>query len=130
MLLAAEHVYAQVPPLVESLLGIRVSTAQVYRRTQAAAQALPAATLDAPCPGVSAGAGPVYGMVDGSMLFTDTGWQEVKVGRVFQPVPRPMPQPVPSQDPSQCPSQCPGRGDRSVPIRGPARPLCHLYPTL
>jgi hypothetical protein len=84
VLLAAEQVYAHVPPLVESLLGIRVSTSQVYRRTQAAAQALPAAALDAPCPSVSAGAGPVYGMVDGSMLFTDTGWQEVKVGRIFQ----------------------------------------------
>jgi len=84
VLLAAEHVFAHVPPLVESLLGIRVSTTQVYRRTQAAAQALPAAGLDAPCLGVSAGSGPVYGMVDGSMLFTDTGWQEVKVGRVFQ----------------------------------------------
>ena len=84
VLLAAEHVYAQVPPLVEPLLGTRMSTTQVYRRTQASAQALPAAALDAPCPGVSAGAGPVSGMVDGSMLFTDTGWQEVKVGRVFQ----------------------------------------------
>ena len=72
------------PPLVESLLGIRVSTSQVYRRTQAAAQALPAAALDSPCPAVSAGPGPVYGMVDGSMLFTESGWQEVKVGRVFQ----------------------------------------------
>ncbi len=84
VLLAAEHVYAHVPPLVESLLGIVVSTTQVYRRTQAAAQALPAATLDVPCPPVSAGPGPVYGMVDGSMLFTDSGWQEVKVGRIFQ----------------------------------------------
>ena len=84
MLLAAEHVYAQVPPLVESLLGLRVSITQVYRHTQAAAQALPAAALDAPCLGVSIGAGPVYGMVDGYMLFTDTDWQEVKVGRVFQ----------------------------------------------
>lgn len=84
VLLAAEHVYAHVPPLVESLLGIRVSTSQVYRRTQAAAQALPAATLDAPCPSVSAGPGPVYGMVDGSMLLTESGWQEVKVGRIFQ----------------------------------------------
>lgn len=84
VLLAAEHVYAYVLPLVESLLGIRVSTSQVYRCTQAAAQALPAATLDAPSPSVSAGPGPVYGMVDGSMLPTDTGWQEVNVGRVFQ----------------------------------------------
>ena len=84
VLLAADHVFAHVPPLVESLLGIRVRTTQVYRRTQAAAQALPAAALDAPCPAVRAAAGPVYGMVDGSMLFTDTGWQEVNVGRVFQ----------------------------------------------
>ena len=100
VLLAAEHVYAQVPPLVESLLGIRVSTTQVYRRTQAAAQALPAAALDAPRPGVSAGAGPVYGMVDGSRLFTDTGWQEVKVGRVFQhsaPASAPVGETGPSQ---------------------------------
>ena len=44
------------------------------RHTQAAAQALPAAALNAPCLGVSTGAGPVYGMVDGTMLFTDTGW--------------------------------------------------------
>ena len=85
VLLAAEHVYAHVPPLVESLLGIVVSTSRVYRRTQAAAQALPAAALyTGPCPSVSAGQGPVYSMVDGSMLFTDAGWQEVKVGRVFQ----------------------------------------------
>jgi len=104
VLLAAEHVYAQVPPLVEPLLGIRMSTTQVYRRTQAAAQALPAAALDAPCPGVSAGAGPVYGMVDGSRLFTDTGWQEVKVGRVFQhsaPASAPASAPVGETGPSQ-----------------------------
>jgi hypothetical protein len=31
----------------------------------------------------------VYGMVYGSMLFTDAGWQESKVGRVFKAVPRP-----------------------------------------
>ena len=84
VLLAAEHVFAHVPPLVESLLDIRVSTTQVYRSTQAAAQVLPAAALYAPCPEVSASPGPVYSMVDGSMRFTDTGWQEVKVGRVFQ----------------------------------------------
>ena len=84
VLLAAEHVFAHVPPLVESLLGIRASTTQVYRRTQAAAQALSVTALDAPRPAVSAEPGPVHGMVDGPMLFTDTGWQEVKVGRIFQ----------------------------------------------
>ena len=71
------------PPLVAALLGIVVSTSQVYWRVQAAAAALPAAAFDAPCPAVSAGPGPVYGLVAGSMLFTDSGWQEVKVGRVF-----------------------------------------------
>ena len=84
VLLAAERVFAHVPPLVESLLGMRVSTTQVYRCTQAAAQVLPAAAPDAPCPGVSTGTRPVYSMVDGPMRFTDTGWQEVKVGRVCQ----------------------------------------------
>ena len=83
MLPAAEHVFAHVLPLGESLPDIVVSTAQVYRRTQAASQTLPAAALDAPCPVESAGSGPVYGMVDGSMLCNDTGWQEVKVGCVF-----------------------------------------------
>ena len=97
VLLGAEHVYAHVPPLVASLLGIVVSTSQVYRRVQAAAATLPATALDAPCPVVSARPGPVYGMVDGSMLFTDSGWQEVKVGRVFQPGGQPGGQPGPSQ---------------------------------
>ena len=84
VLLAAENGYAHVPPLVASLLGIRVSATQVYRRTQAVAEALPTAALDQPCPQVHAASGPVYGMVDGSLLFTDSGWQEVKLGRVFQ----------------------------------------------
>lgn len=74
VLLTTEHVCVHVPPLVKSLLGIRVSTTQVYRRTQTAARALPAAALGAPSSSVSGGPGPVYGMVDGSMLPTDTGW--------------------------------------------------------
>ena len=85
VLRAAEHAYAYVPPLNESLLVIVVSTSQGYRRTQDAAHALPAAALNTPCPLVSAGPVPLYGIVDGSMLFTDAGWwQEVKVGHVFQ----------------------------------------------
>ena len=113
VLLAAEHVFAHVPPLVESLLGIRVSTTQVYRRTQAAAQALPAAALDASYPLVSAGPGPVNGTVDGSMLFTDTGWGSESRPRL----------------PAQCPGQCPGRVDRTVPVCRPVGSLRHFYPT-
>lgn len=56
-MLSAEHPFAHVPPLVRELLGIEVSTSQVYRRTQAAAQALPAAALDQPCPSVHAAPG-------------------------------------------------------------------------
>ena len=115
VLLAAEHVYSQVPPLVELLLGIRVSTTQGSRRTQAAAQALPAAALDAPCPGVRAGAGPIYGMV----RWLDALHRHGVAGSHSRP-----------RLPAQCPGQCSGRADKPVPIRGPAEPLCHLYPTL
>ncbi len=88
VLLACEHVFSAVPALVESLLGIQVSESQVYRTTQRAAFVADEAVVDEPsaslsrqlsCPGQI-----VYGMVDGSMLLTEQGWQETKVGRVFQ----------------------------------------------
>jgi len=66
----------------ESLL-----TSQVYRICQAAAQSLEEGLLDAPSAELQDELqGPeetVYGMVDGSMLLTDDGWKETKVGRVF-----------------------------------------------
>lgn len=91
VLLACEQVYGSVPALVESLLGIQVNQSQVYRTTQRAAFVADEAVLDAPsaplqqelsCPGQT-----VYGMVDGSMLPTEQGWQETKVGRVFMAQP-------------------------------------------
>jgi len=48
VLLNAEHVFAAVPPLLQSLLSTRVSTTPVYRRTQATGKALSANALDAP----------------------------------------------------------------------------------
>lgn len=75
------------PELVEKLLGIEVNQAQVYRICQALSQALPADQLNAPSPALAQQQNQpesiVYGMVDGSMLFTDLGWQETKLGRVF-----------------------------------------------
>jgi hypothetical protein len=88
VLLGCEHVFGQVPALVESLLGVEVSQSQVYRTCQRAAFVADEGVLDEP----SAGLGEhlwdeqqtVYGMADGSMLLTNQGWQEVKVGRVFE----------------------------------------------
>jgi hypothetical protein len=93
VLLGCEHVFGQVPALVESLLGVEVSQSQVYRTCQRAAFVADEGVLDEP----SAGLGEhlwdeqqtVYGMADGSMLLTDQGWQEVKVGRVFEAHPSP-----------------------------------------
>lgn len=87
VLLGVEHVYGDVPPLVGRLLGIEVSASQVYRSTLATAEALDEAALNTPSLPLKAqldDAGQtVYGMVDGSMLLYDGGWQENKVGRVF-----------------------------------------------
>ncbi len=87
VLLGCEHVYGQVPALVESLLGIQVNQSQVYRSCQRAAFVADEGVLDAPSSSLGeqlcAQQQTVYGMVDGSMLPTEQGWQEVKVGRVF-----------------------------------------------
>ena len=87
-LLGIEHVFNQVPVLVSSLLGIEVNESQVYRITQAVGQEIEKEALEKPSPALEevekSGQERVYGMVDGSMLFTDEGWQECKVGRVFK----------------------------------------------
>ncbi|MDP8935157.1 MAG: UPF0236 family protein [Cyanobacteriota bacterium] len=88
MLLGCEHVFGQVPALAKSLLGVEVNQSQVYRTCQRAAFVADESVLDEPS--VELGEQlcsqqqTVYGMVDGSMLLTDQGWQEVKVGRVFE----------------------------------------------
>ena len=89
VLLGATQVFHEVPNLVESLLGISVSESQVYRCVQAVSKKiedpyLPSVHLQQiqTQPDTS-----VYGMMDGSFLFTDDGWKEVKVGRVFTATP-------------------------------------------
>ncbi len=79
------------PAIVESLLGIKVNQSQVYRISQQASLLADEPLLDAPSQKLaqieSNKQETVYGMVDGSMLFTDNGWQETKVGRVFKATP-------------------------------------------
>lgn len=87
-LLGCEQVFNAVPEIVESLLGISVNESQVYRITQAVGEAIEAEALQSPSIALERmeekGSERLYGMVDGSMLFTDEGWQECKVGRVFK----------------------------------------------
>lgn len=87
-LLGIENVFKGVPAIVESLLGIAVNESQVYRITQAVGEAVDKQALQSPSAALEAvqrnQEARVYGMVDGSMLFTDEGWQECKVGRVFK----------------------------------------------
>lgn len=93
VLLGCEHVFGQVPALVESLLGASVSQSQVYRSCQRAAFVADESVLDEPSAGLNQQLADeqqtVYGMADGSMLLTEQGWQEVKVGRVFEAHPSP-----------------------------------------
>lgn len=92
VLLGCNEVFKAVPQIVESILGIKVSPSQVYRICSAASEALSEEDLNSPSETLvkieSAPQEQVYGMVDGSMLFTDAGWQESKVGRVFKAIPR------------------------------------------
>jgi hypothetical protein len=80
-------VFDDVPEIVSALLCIDVSTSQVYRSCQVASQALDEELLHTASEEIQqqleSKQETVYGMVDGSMLLMDNGWQETKVGRVF-----------------------------------------------
>jgi hypothetical protein len=73
------EVYAESEDFFERLLRVSVSSSQVYRVTMDAGEALCEEALYEGKKYEET----VYGMVDGSMIFTDNGWKEVKVGRVF-----------------------------------------------
>lgn len=91
VLLGSNEVFKAVPSLLESILGIKVSESQVYRVCQTSSSNLPQSVLNAPSSELKCLQAQeqeqLYGMVDGSMLFTDAGWQESKVGRVFKAQP-------------------------------------------
>jgi hypothetical protein len=78
---------------MESLLGITVSESQVYRSVRAINEVIedpysPSVELQKTQQQVDQ---QVYAMVDGSFLFTDDGWKEIKVGRVFTATPQTTP---------------------------------------
>lgn len=86
--LGTDEVFGEVHERVERLLGITVCNSQVYRSCQNVADELEEEELSSPSAEISkVQAEPermLYGMVDGSMLQLDGGWQETKVGRVFE----------------------------------------------
>ena len=88
VLLGCQNVFNSVPKVVESILGIPVNESQVYRICQSVSNQIDDKELDSPSEGLEVIENEreecVYGMVDGSMLPTDEGWQECKVGRVFK----------------------------------------------
>ena len=69
--------------ILEKTLRVKASDTMAYRMAQTYGQLVsPDLVEPQPVP-VFSGAARVYAMGDGSMLFTDDGWQEVKAGRVF-----------------------------------------------
>jgi hypothetical protein len=86
--LGSEEVYGKVSERVKRLLGIDVSQSQVYRSCQRVAENIVESDTYKPTEEIATKCCEttemVYGMVDGSMLQLDGGWQETKVGRVFQ----------------------------------------------
>jgi hypothetical protein len=78
------EVYGKGAEVLEKLAQVKVSATQLYRVANTYGEQLeeelikPQAALP-----VSAGM-LVYAEMDGGMVFTDEGWQEVKVGRVFR----------------------------------------------
>lgn len=82
-LAGASDVYSASNDLFQSFLGIPISASQVYRVSNVLGHQIEQDLLqDVPHPDL-AGDEVIYGSMDGSMIFTETGWQEVKVGRVF-----------------------------------------------
>lgn len=82
-LAGVSDVYASGSELLKAFLGLNIAASQLYRVTNCLGEQI---TTDLPTPVVHpplVDGEVIYGSIDGSMLLTDQGWQEVKVGRVF-----------------------------------------------
>ena len=84
VLVGQMEVYSQASQSLESLLRVPVSTSQVYRIADTYGKLIAEGLLEPPGAGPVAANGAVFAEADGSMVFTDDGWQEAKVGRVFR----------------------------------------------
>lgn len=86
--LGCDEVFGEVAAKASSILAIEVNESQVYRCCQNVAEAIGDDIVLEPSKPLAEIEGKadesVYAMVDGSMMFMDEGWKEVKVGRVFK----------------------------------------------
>jgi hypothetical protein len=86
--LAQSELYTEAPTVLKLLTGVEQSQATFWRLAQDCGQQLEPLLVAATSAELPAEDQILYCMADGSMLFTDEGWQEVKVGRVFSELPR------------------------------------------
>lgn len=78
------EVYGQSSQTIEKLLRVKISTSQVYRITDTYGGLIEEKLKQEIPPMEITKDEVVYAQVDGGMIFTDEGWQEVKVGRIFR----------------------------------------------
>jgi hypothetical protein len=87
-LAGASDVYSVSNDLLNAFLGVTQSVSQVYRVSTVLGHQI-ALDLRQEVPHADLLEGElIYGSMDGSMILTDQGWQEVKVGRVFSSLSR------------------------------------------
>lgn len=80
----ASDVYSEAYELLEQMLCIAFSRTQMFRVTDALGAQLEGKQTDPVDVAELADDEVVYGSMDGSMIQTDAGWKEVKLGRVFR----------------------------------------------
>lgn len=76
-------VYQRGAELIEKFLGVGSSAATIYRVTNHYGAAIEPLLYQPSAPVRVADEEVVYAEIDGSMIFTDQQWREVKLGRVF-----------------------------------------------
>jgi uncharacterized surface protein with fasciclin (FAS1) repeats len=81
-------VYSKSGELASRLLGITVNSSQCYRVCQSVSECIDEDLLNSPSKSLEKIENEVnnmvYGLIDGSMLQMERGWQETKVGRVMK----------------------------------------------
>ncbi len=76
-------VYEKGAEVLGKFLRVRAHATTVYRITRALGAAIEASLYDAAQEMTLPKGETVYAMIDGSMIFTDNEWREVKLGRLF-----------------------------------------------
>jgi len=77
------EVYDQAAQVAQTLLGLSISSSQIYRLTNHYGAAIEA-DLDQPVATDELPTGIIYVQADGAMLLTDEGYKENKLSRIFE----------------------------------------------